>query len=387
MRRKRTFATLMTVGCALALRVSPLAAQVCPDNSHNEFRGPINFYMNVHNCGLDCARQELPYLELFREGITGVRIAPVPRDNTQPGQPEHFDLNPFDPYFAGVLEIFGPDKVIALIDDGVDQGSHAKPRPEDMLRKLGSLLTLYPEIRHVEFMNEPLNFSGISPAEYVGRYLRPARKLIDDANAQRPADQQIKLYSAPWFGNQSGVRSAQRMVRAGALAYVDVLSAHIYGPRVEDARQLAREYKRLARGKPIAVTETNFLRNQASAYDSQEWWICQSMIAMEALLRDGLDAEEARLQRNVYYTLRADELRSFNVIGFENKTSLFWEPTGPAHFLIQERSAVITDPKPGAPGGDAGNDPGSDSDPGINPPADPPPLPPGTGKGPGRDRD
>ena len=67
-------ALLVTILCAPSL----LAQAPC-DTDYNAFKGPRNFYLNVHNCGTDCAAQELPYLELFREGLTGLRIAPVPR--------------------------------------------------------------------------------------------------------------------------------------------------------------------------------------------------------------------------------------------------------------------------------------------------------------------
>jgi len=135
------------------------------------------------------------------------------------------------------------------------------------------------------------------------------------------------------------------MIRAGALAYIDVLSAHIYGARVEDARKLAREYKRLARGKPVAVTETNFLSGNQSNHDAQRWWICESMVRMESLLRQGLPPELQDLQQNVFYTLRGDSSRSFNVIHFPDFRSRFWGNTGEAHFIFRDRSVAGTDRK------------------------------------------
>lgn len=353
MRPTRKLRSTLFLGSRLAVAVAsaiflvvPLVAQQPPcDTNYNNFNGPHRLYVNLHNCGTVCALQELPYLELFRDGITGVRIAPVPLDFSQAPNPEFFTVNPFDPYFNGVIEMFGPENVLVLIDDGVDSGPHAKPTPNNILSKLTSLLARHPEVRHVEFMNEPLNFSNIGPEEYVNRYLRPARVLVDEYNADRAANNQIILYSAAWIGTADGVRRARRMVRAGALAYADVMTAHIYEPRADAAAQRAREYKRLSRGKPIAITESNFNRSNSSDYNTQQWWICDSMTRMEQVMRQGLSAQEELLQQNVLYTLRADKLRRFNLIGFVDTKTLNWDVTGPGHFVVSQRSQVPTDPK------------------------------------------
>lgn len=327
------------------LLVPPAAGARPCDTAYNNFNGPRRLYLNIHNCGLSCWLQEIPYLELVKDGVTGVRIAPVTRDNTAPPDPGFYTVNDFDPYFEAALDIFGPENVLALIDDDVDSGPHAKPSPNDILRKLSSLLARNPEVRHVELMNEPYNFSNISPEEYVGRYLRPARELIDRYNADRAANNQIVLYSAAWVGRADGVRRARRMVRAGGLAYVDVMSVHIYEPRVEAAASRAREYKRLARGKPIAVTESNFDAGNRSDYAAHPWWICEAMTRIEDVMRHGLSANAERVQHNVFYTLRADESRFFNLIRFADSKSLFWSFTGPGHQILIDRSKVPTDPK------------------------------------------
>ncbi len=329
----------------------PATAQPCT-SEYNNFNGPKSFYLNLQNCGTPCGTRYLPYLEIFKDGISGIRLAPVVKDRTSPGDPEFFEVNDFDPLFAGVLETFGPDRVIAVIDDNVDQGGRRKPAPNDMARKLSSLIHTHPEIRHIEFMNEPFNFSGIIPEEYVGRYLTRAREIVDMYNADRAPDNQILLYSAAWFGNRDGVRAARRMIQAGGLALVDVMSVHIYADRAADAAKLAREYRGMARGKPIALTETNFNDGQQSRYDTQEWWICESMTVMERVFRRGLSAEAERLQANVYYTLRADAGRLFNLIQFPDATkALFWENTGPGQSVISGRAAVGTDPKDDEGGG------------------------------------
>jgi len=342
----KTLAKTATLAFALAVvSAAAAAASVCGD-AYNEGDGPLRFFINVHNCGTDCAEQELPYLELYKNGITGVRINPVQRFDAQAPDPRFYELNDDDPYFVGVLDVFGPDKVLVLLDDGVDDGRYAKPSPQNMLHKLEDLLARYPQVRNIELMNEPSNFSGISPEEYVGRYLRPARRVIDGANSWRPPNEHIRLFSAAWFGSGGGVRETQRMVRAGGLAYADAMSAHIYARREDEARQLAREYKRLSRGKPVAVTETNFQDGNASNYEAQFWWVCESMVGMEAIFSQGLPADVANeLQVNVFYTLRGDSDRRFNLITFENQRSPLWLVTGPGHLVISERSAVPTDPK------------------------------------------
>jgi len=349
--------------CFVALLALPVSAQVVCDDPYNNFHGPQSLFVNAHNCGTDCAFQELPYLELFKDGITGVRISPLHPYYASPPDSVFYTLAEDDPYFVGVFEIFGPDKVLVLLDDDWAEGPHAKPKPQDMLRKLRDLVERYPMVRHVEFMNEPSNFSNITPQEYVHRYLIPARRYVDQVNAGRPAAEKILLYSAAWFGNQDGVRETQRMIRAGALAYIDVLSAHIYGPRVEDARQLAREYKRLARGKPVAVTETNFLAGNQSDHAAQRWWICESMVRMESLLRQGLSPELQDLQQNVLYTLRGDESRQFNVISFPDFRSRFWGNTGEAHFIFRDRSLAGTDKKSPQEGSEPPEDDGEPAQP------------------------
>lgn len=349
MTARRTLAVFGLVLTWAAAPWGPAAGQAC-DEAYNNFHGPLSLYLNLHNCGSGCAAQALPYLELFKNGITGVRISPVSRVGIQPPDPEYFEPNHHDPYLRGVLEIFGPENVLVLIDDGVDEGPHAKPSPEDMARKLRSVLMLHPTVRRIEFMNEPSNFSDITPREYVGRYLPRARQIIDEFNLAREPGKEILLYSAAWFGNLDGVRETYRMVTAGGLGYVDAMSVHIYSDLVEGARRQAREYKRLARGKPVAVTETNYNSGNAGSYDAQHWWLCQAMTGIEAILRQGLTPAEQELQHNVLYTLRADRQRQFNIINFPEGRSHFWEPTGPAHFVIVERSRALTDPKGGGTG-------------------------------------
>lgn len=344
------------------LLVPPTAvAQPC-ETGYNNSNGPRSLYLNIHNCGLNCWLQEVPYVNLIKDGVTGVRIAPVTLDNSVAPEPGFYTVNAFDPYFDDMFEIFGKEKTLVLIDDGVDTGRFAKPTANQILTKLTSLLLRHPEVRHIEFMNEPLNFSNITPEEYVGRYLRPARVLVDEFNGDRAPDNQIVLYSAAWIGTSDGVARARRMVRAGGLAYVDVMSVHLYERRVEDAVKRAREYKRLARGKPIAVTETNFNRTNNSDYAAHPWWICESMTEIERIMRQGLSADGLRLQSNVFYTLRADGRRSFNLINFPDAKSLSWSFTGPGHFILIERSKVPTDRKGAAPDPDEELDGGAGSD-------------------------
>lgn len=350
----------------LLLVPTPAAAAPC-DTSYNNFNGPQNLYLNVHNCGLACWLQEVPYLELVKDGVTGIRIAPVTLDNTAAPDPGFYTVNSFDPYFEDVFAIFGPERTLVLIDDGVDSGPFAKPTANQILRKLSSLLARHPKVRHVELMNEPLNFSNITPEEYVGRYLRPARILVDEYNTDRAPANKILLYSAAWIGNADGVRRARRMVRAGGLAYVDVMSVHLYETRAADAAKRAREYKRLARGKPIAVTETNFNRTSNSDYAAHPWWICESMTEIERVMLQGLSPDEQRLQANVFYTLRGDSPRFFNLINFADSKSLNWTSTGPGHFILIERSKVPTDGKGRAADPDSDESTGGEEDSGDEP--------------------
>jgi hypothetical protein len=298
----------------------------------------------VQNCGTLCADQDLPFLAQFRDGISGLRINPVPPDILQPPDNNFYRVNPSDPLLEGVFDLFGGENILVLVDDGVDDGDFAKPTPAQMARKLRSTLETHPRTRKLQFMNEPSNFSAITPEEYVLNYLPLARQIIDQANQGRAGADRIVLYSAGWFGNGDGLRETQRMVEAGALAFIDVMSAHIYRRRVSEARDLATAYARLARGTPVALTETNFINGSNSRHDSQETWICNAMTIMESKLRQPLNPSQLPLQINVLYTLQGDAARNFNLIAFDDAANpVFWRATGPGQSVIQQRSGTLTD--------------------------------------------
>ncbi len=326
------------------LPIAQLTAQPC-QTPYNEGRGPRSLWLNVQNCGTQCGEQFLPYLELIRNGLSGIRINPVGRPNAVAGNNSFYTVNNDDPLLRGVLRILGPDKLLVLVDDGVDDGPFSKPRPQDMERKLRSLFSTHPEVRRIQFMNEPGNFSDMSPEEYVAAYLPVARRVVDELNQSRSAADRIWIYSAGWFGNQEGFQETQRMVEAGGLGLVDVLGAHIYRQRTGDARDLAEDYKALARGKVVAITETNFNQSGSSRYNTQEWWICNAMTAMESVMLRNMPDTDRPLQLNVMYTMAGDKARNFNLITFPDPQQIFFEPTGPGHFVLVDRATVPTDPK------------------------------------------
>ncbi len=333
--------------CALflgfAALVAPVNATPC-STDYNNFNGPVSLYLNVQNCGTLCADQSLPFLAQFRDGISGLRINPVSPATASPPSNAFYRVSQDDPLLRGVLDLFGGENLLILVDDGVDQGEFAKPTPEQMALKLRSTLTTHPRVRRIQFMNEPSNFSDITPEEYVLDYLPLARQIIDEANRNRGPAQQIVLYATGWFGNGDGFRETQRMVEAGALALVDAVSAHIYRERVAEARDLADDYARLVRGTPVALTETNFIRGSNSRHDTQETWICSAMTVMERVLRRTLQPNQLDLQINVLYTLQGDSARNFNLLAFDNPSApTLWRATGPGQPILQERSVIPTD--------------------------------------------
>lgn len=74
----------------------------------------------------------------------------------------------------------------------------------------------------VEVLNEPDLFLGLSAAEYVGEYLRPAWEIIKE---RRPS---LPVVAAAPAGTQNGVYYFYRMTDAGADRYCDYRGVHLY---------------------------------------------------------------------------------------------------------------------------------------------------------------
>lgn len=97
-----------------------------------------------------------------------------------------------------------------------------------------------------QVMNEPANFRGISPEDYVSQLLRP---VYFDLKARRP---DLTVVAAAPVGGRDGVIRLQRMLRAGLEAYCDVIAFHVYDERVIPLLPQALD-------RPVWVTESGVL--------------------------------------------------------------------------------------------------------------------------------
>lgn len=311
------------------------------DGAVAEIPGPKRLWINVHNAGYNA--DEIAYLSEHRAAYQGARIGPrlVCTAVDAPGDEHCYRMHPEgDPQLEKVLDIFGPDGVLVIVDD--DLNSRPWPNgeipPDGMYQKVKNLLLYDERIVNVQCLGEPLNSGNTSPERYVRVYLPACRKAIDEVNQKRPAGLKAMLWDAGSFGNSSGIREKQRSIRAGSLQYTDVVTCHIYPSTEEEALRMARECKALARGKPVAMTESNYAKNAAgSSYVKHAWWLGTIMPKIEKILAAGLSPDKLKYQANVFYTLRADEGRQFNLL--DPRTL---RPTSDAHKIIEARVAFTT---------------------------------------------
>lgn len=97
-----------------------------------------------------------------------------------------------------------------------------------------------------QVMNEPSNFRGLSPEDYVRLLLRP---VYSDLKARRP---DLPVVAAATVGGRDGVIRLQRMLRAGLEAYCDIIAIHVYDERVIPLLPQALD-------RPVWVTESGVL--------------------------------------------------------------------------------------------------------------------------------
>ena len=97
-----------------------------------------------------------------------------------------------------------------------------------------------------QVMNEPANFRGISPEDYVRLFLRP---VYADMKARRP---DLPVVAAASVGGRDGVIRLERMLRAGLEAYCDIVAVHVYDERVIELLPQALDH-------PVWVTESGVL--------------------------------------------------------------------------------------------------------------------------------
>ena len=73
-----------------------------------------------------------------------------------------------------------------------------------------------------QILNEPTNFLGISPADYVQTFLAPA---YDYLKLERPS---IPIVSAAPVGQDRGVLRVRQMLEAGLEDHTDIVAFHVY---------------------------------------------------------------------------------------------------------------------------------------------------------------
>lgn len=116
-----------------------------------------------------------------------------------------------------------------------------------------------------QVMNEPANFLGISPEDYVRLFLRP---VYLDMKARRP---DLPIVAAASVGGRDGVVRLERMLRAGLEAYCDVVAVHVYDERVIELLPQALDH-------PIWVTESGVL----GAANHLDWYL-RTLPTLQAL--------------------------------------------------------------------------------------------------------
>lgn len=100
---------------------------------------------------------------------------------------------------------------------------------------LGGYMALYdqpirPASSHVDqsdpvafqILNEPTNFLGIAPADYVRTFLAPTYDYFKQLRPDLP------IVSAATVGQNSGVLRARQMLEAGLENYTDIVAFHVY---------------------------------------------------------------------------------------------------------------------------------------------------------------
>jgi len=138
-----------------------------------------------------------------------------------------------------------------------------------------------------QVMNEPTNFRGISPEDYVRLLLRP---VYLDLKARRP---DIPVVAAAPVGGRDGVIRLERMLRAGLEAYCDVIAVHVYDERVIPLLPRALD-------RPVWVTESG-VADKANHLD----WYLRTLPMLQAL---------PQVERVFYFDLFDNQPDAFRLI-------------------------------------------------------------------------
>ena len=165
-----------------------------------------------------------------------------------------------------------------------------------------------PGLFAMQVLNEPTNFTGISPRTYVLEFLAP---VFEDL---KKGDPQLMVAAAAAVGNADGILRTQSMLEVGVENYCDRIAYHIYDPRW--IPQLAERTIR-----PIWVTESG-----VAGPDRHLDWITQTFDE----IRSGIGGVEEIF----YFDLFDTEPNRFRLINIENG------PDGGFREVVESPAAV-----------------------------------------------
>ncbi len=179
-----------------------------------------------------------------------------------------------------------------------------------------------PGLFALQVLNEPTNFSGISPRTYVREFLAPVYEELKNQDPQ--------LTVAAAVGNADGILRTHSMLEVGVENHCDRLAYHVYDPRW--IPQLA---DRAAR--PIWVTESG-----VAGPERHLSWITQTFDD----IRSGIDGVEEIF----YFDLFDAEPNRFRLINIERGPDgefreIVESPAAVSHLVSQVAEAANNQPR------------------------------------------
>ncbi|MBR9701123.1 hypothetical protein GOV11_04630 [Candidatus Woesearchaeota archaeon] len=318
--------------------------------------GPDCLGINIHNCGPGCAQMEMPFFFEYGEGLCGGRIATAPQYNFSPNDPQFWEVPDIDPYMDMIPYVLEPERIVVVVDDGINDGPDSRPDPYKLGSKLEDTLLSYPWIINVQYMIETFNFSNVPSTQYVREYLPVAREIVDRINEEYGRD--IKLINAPPFGTDDGNQQGNEFIMDGGLGLVDIYATHLYAESQDVYLDRLDQHLAMGRSKPLAILETNYAKNDFSDHNAQGWFIAETLKTAEDRIERVHPGESLPI---MLYTLRAQceepsgENKQYCVAswpgdpGYRGPTypnEGVWDIKGPAGEIIRERARLKTNPKP-----------------------------------------
>ncbi len=146
-----------------------------------------------------------------------------------------------------------------------------------------------------QVLNEPGNFLGLRPEDYVRLFLAPTYR---DLKARRP---DLRVVAAAPVGGRDGIFRLRQMIEAGLEEHCDVVAMHVYDER-------AIELLGSMTDKPVWITETG-ARGTANHLP----WFTDSNARMRAEI-----ATAERIYHFVLFDLEPDDFRLIRIESIES---------------------------------------------------------------------